>query len=132
MEIIKNNKLIAEFLGVQPNENKEYEMYGTIETINDGVDEKHFYTTDEMIFNSSWDWLMPVVEKIETLNNNGFDFDIFTEGVIITMYRKDNDADLNEGLEIIRNTRCEISFENKLEVCYISVIEFINWYSTKL
>ena len=64
---MKENKLIAEFMGAKPivlGNSTEYEMYGIVECINDGVDEKHFFIDDEMEFHNSWDWLMPVVGKI--------------------------------------------------------------------
>ena len=47
MNTLENNKLIAEFLRANPfRENEKetsYEMYGIIESIDDGEDEKHFY-----------------------------------------------------------------------------------------
>jgi hypothetical protein len=68
---MKDNKLIAEFMGAKPivlGNSTEYEMYGVVECINDGVDEKHFFIADEMDYHTSWDWLMPVVEKIMTMS----------------------------------------------------------------
>ena len=62
-----NNKLIAEFMGAKPlvlGGSTEYEMYGVLDCIEDGVDEKHYYIDDEMRFHESWDWLMPVLKKI--------------------------------------------------------------------
>ena len=67
------NKLIAEFMGANPfresvNEDVlSYEMYGLIESIEDGVYEKHFFLPSEMKFHTSWDWLMPVIENIDHL-----------------------------------------------------------------
>tara|TARA_Y100000361_G_C11053738_1_gene286723 strand:- start:198 stop:458 length:261 start_codon:yes stop_codon:yes gene_type:complete len=50
----KENKLIAEFMGMETDENGMY-RYTT------SVDD---YTTDDLsYFEYSWDWLMPVVEK---------------------------------------------------------------------
>tara|TARA_R110002012_G_scaffold279315_1_gene467297 strand:+ start:237 stop:539 length:303 start_codon:yes stop_codon:yes gene_type:complete len=68
---MKDNKLIAEFMGAKPlvlGGSTEYEMYGVIDCIEDGVNEKHYFIDDEMRFHSSWDWLMPVVEKIEQIH----------------------------------------------------------------
>ena len=65
---MNDNKLIAEFMGAKPlvlGGSTEYEMYGVLDCIEDGVDEKHYYIDDEMRFHESWDWLMPVVRKIE-------------------------------------------------------------------
>ena len=63
---MKDNKLIAEFMGAKPlvlGGSTEYEMYGVLDCIEDGVDEKHYYIDDEMRFHESWDWLMPVHKK---------------------------------------------------------------------
>ena len=63
---MKDNKLIAEFMGAKPlvlGGSTEYEMYGVLDCIEDGVDEKHYYIDDEMRFHESWDWLIPVVES---------------------------------------------------------------------
>ncbi len=63
---MKDNKLIAEFMGAKPivlGNSTEYEMYGILECINDGVDEKHFFIDDEMEFYECWNWLIPVVKK---------------------------------------------------------------------
>ena len=75
---MEDNKLIAEFMGAKPivlGISTEYEMYGIIECINDGVDEKHFFIDDEMEFHTSWDWLMPVVKKISSCIEEPFDLD---------------------------------------------------------
>ena len=64
---MKENKLIAEFMGAKPlvlGGSTEYEMYGVLDCIEDGVNEKHYFIDDEMRFHASWDWLMPVVGKI--------------------------------------------------------------------
>ena len=50
---MKSNKLIAEFMGYEVNHNKCYSP-----KYNDG-------TIAPMQFHKSWDWLMPVVKKIE-------------------------------------------------------------------
>ena len=63
---MNNNKLIAEFMGAKPlvlGGSTEYEMYGVLDCIEDGVDEKHYYIDAEMRFHESWDWLMPVHKK---------------------------------------------------------------------
>tara|TARA_R100001463_G_scaffold70799_5_gene124489 strand:+ start:288 stop:602 length:315 start_codon:yes stop_codon:yes gene_type:complete len=51
-----DNKIIAEFMGVE----KENGLYLFTTPMDD-------YKTDTLYFDTSWDWLMPVVEKIETL-----------------------------------------------------------------
>ena len=55
-EILEGNKLIAEFMGAKRKEysitNREHYLF------RDG----RKYLTENLIFHSSWDWLMPVVE----------------------------------------------------------------------
>jgi len=59
---MKDNKLIAEFMGANLYAPNDYEMYGIIDCIADGENEQHFFTTEQMKFQTSWDWLMPVVD----------------------------------------------------------------------
>ena len=85
---MKNNKLIAEFMiGAWNLENlnmqcdNSYDLYSVSELSDvfahiesDDLDAKHFFTPDEMKYHTSWDWLMPVVQKCYKLDNEeGFD-----------------------------------------------------------
>ena len=109
MKKLENNKLIAEFMGAIPiylGASKEYEMYGIIDCIEDGVDEKHFFIEDEMMFLSSWDWLMPV---------------------IATIYDSSH-ADVNNNLiGDITHALLDVN----IEVTYEAVVEFIKWFNQK-
>jgi hypothetical protein len=71
----KNNKLIAEFMGdekfwlmlegldgVYPNFNGTYYRSGDDRTIGNPLKEEHVFEHIAR-FHSSWDWLMPVIEK---------------------------------------------------------------------
>ena len=57
---MNDNKLIAEFMGCLF-ENKEY--YRPLYNSGD------WFKEDELMFNESWDWLMPVVEKISDIKH---------------------------------------------------------------
>ena len=62
MKNIENNKLIAEFMGAEPLyliESVEYEMYEVFDFIEYGV----LTMDDKLKFHTSWDWLMPVIDK---------------------------------------------------------------------
>ncbi len=115
-EILEGNKLIAEFMGF----------------VKDGFLWKHrdvklskYYpknifegdNTNSFKFHSSWDWLMPVVEKLECLENCRFQFEIYT-GPRCFIY--DNSHDLIEG-----------DSDTKLQAVYESIVEFIKWYSAQ-
>lgn len=64
---MKDNKLIAEFMGFTYEKNigwYDNEMLMS-QNVYDNQDGNCF---DELLFDKSWDWLMPVVEKIERQN----------------------------------------------------------------
>jgi hypothetical protein len=98
-EIDMNNILIAEFMLI------------------DAVDiDTWFEENTELRYHTSWDWLMPVVEKIESL---GFEF-MITETRCAIKNNTDNSIE-----EVYH---CELLF-NKRECVYMSVVEFIKWYN---
>ena len=62
-EIIAGNNLIAEFMGYRIKTYSDTSSYGYgstdyLYTKGDGI------TTDQVFYNESWDWLMPVVKQI--------------------------------------------------------------------
>ncbi len=61
---MKENKLIAEFMGM---ENYLYHFQG--------YDTDMYYTDSELKFHTSWDWLMPVVEKCMQTGDNTDEWD---------------------------------------------------------
>lgn len=71
-------------------------------------------------YHTSWDWLMPVVVKIETMERSSFGFTIDPWDIIITEYASGNEE------EIVHVTRQE----SKLIDCYYeAVYGFIQWYN---
>jgi len=107
----QNNRLIAEFMGaISPN--NQYEMYGIIECIEDGINEQHFFEPKDMKFHTSWDWLMEVVERIESLHGHRFDVEIRQASVRIYD---------SEAMEDI----LEIDGDSKIDTVYQACIEFI-------
>jgi hypothetical protein len=104
---MKNNKLIAEFMGAvgTPKYNPtEWDVYitGCLDVDSDDENAQHFYTPDEMKYHTSWDWLMPVVQKC-------FDAQEPTEG---------QHYFINESLLTM-----------DIEVVYDRVVEFIKEYN---
>lgn len=125
-EILKNNKLIAEFM--------EFEKYH-IKDKNDGylvVLKKGYIPMETCVaklqFHSSWDWLMPVVEKIEDLDYNelvSHTYSIEITGNGSTAYK--NICPKGESNIIYRfNLR-----NNRLKCTWIVIIEFIKWYNNQ-
>ncbi len=110
-EIIEGNKLIAEFMG---GSQKEDQMY-----IPDHVAE--CYKANCLVYDSSWDWLMPVVEQIENL------------GYYTEINKKINGGNYVHIADNSLNKDIANSFglESKIEAMWQAVVEFIKWYNTK-
>ncbi len=103
----ENNKLIAEFMGMNhgdPNDNSV--MIQMTPQGNEVV------PIDSMKYHCSWDWLMPVVVKIES--DERYDVDILQYGTRITDNQK----------EIVNNI-ADMSFDKKIEHTYDAVVKFI-------
>ena len=99
-----NNKLIAEFMGGQ-------KVLPDRDVYNMPTHNNLCYGLDEMKYHTSWDWLMPVVEKIEDMGSE----------IVIT------------------NAECTISAPNgyyeetidkkRFGATHTAVVEFINYYN---
>jgi len=61
---MKNNKLIAEFMELPTEVSKAGLLNYYHREYNSGT----WYEEHELSYNVSWDWLMPVIEKIEQVN----------------------------------------------------------------
>lgn len=119
MDFLKESKLIIDFMKLWESE-AGYFYFPQFEKA---------YRLGDFKFHKSWDWLMLVVEKIETLNDGGFDVSILTDGTLIHQYRLTPNAPLSDGIEIIRLTSAEIGFEEKINHVYQAVTQFIEWYN---
>tara|TARA_R110000744_G_scaffold376770_2_gene491241 strand:+ start:35 stop:373 length:339 start_codon:yes stop_codon:yes gene_type:complete len=106
---MKSNKLIAEFMGV-----KSYEASGYTNYV---YSEDNHRTEVDLSYHDSWNWLMPVVEKIEctTIDNDDNSDNFFN--VMIEVF----ECNINGGEICI----CE-SGNTKREATYNAVVEFIN------
>ena len=108
--IINNNKLIAEFMGLEI-------CFGD-------TTEPCVLSTQEigvwkpMKYHSSWDWLMPVVEKIQQIDENNFCVTI--DENVCHIWSENNVYDI----ETVSHTT--------LEAVYNSIVEFINWYNKNI
>ena len=97
---MKDNKLIAEFMGAYSEEDGyDYSKVGN----------KGLY------YHTSWDWLMPVVEKIEALK---YRVEISHNGCLIESHKDLDTARMNSGIGEIEPT--------KLKATYKAVVGFIN------
>lgn len=124
--IVESNELIAEFMG-------EFDKILSTGNIHSWSDAPFYYTTEDTKekvikniskyskYSKDWNWLMKVVDKIESLVLN--DDNSFNVTIGATNYCVIQDS---YG-EIYENT--EDSEETKLLTVYKAVIKFIKWYN---
>ena len=110
MNTTENNILLAEFLGYS-------------KTHPDYPNSTYWYKKGEqplsiLLFNSDWNWLMKVVDKIESL---GYDVNIKGISCNITPILS---SEIIVGLVLGDKSR-------KIELVYLSCIEFVKWYNNK-
>lgn len=106
-EIIEGNKLIAEFMGLSYCTKHQYEGWYKNSEYNHRICD--FY---RLKYNSSWDWLMPVVEKIE--GTKQADIIIHTKNLVQISYNKETKTYFSGSL--LQNT-------------WLACAEFIKWHN---
>jgi hypothetical protein len=111
----EGNKIIAIFMGLAFHESTAEWTY---EHPEDGT--AVIWSDDNPPYDTSWDWLMPVVEKIEQL---GFGFTVDPFGIEI--------IDYTTGKEEVRVRYINDDNYPKIEQYYASVTEFITWYNNQ-
>jgi hypothetical protein len=79
------------------------------------------YMTSELKYHYSWDWLMPVVNVIESILDDSQSNDI----VGYHLY----DVEIKQDVCIIHGANIECSFADKLTNTYEAVVEFIEFYN---
>lgn len=154
-EIIEGNKLIAEFMGYYPikgdslnpewwwtNENRDTRTFSLDMKIGDNG--FHYHT--------SWDWLMPVVEKIQKEHrmkgslcekqndyygdciyvryfNNWRCFHYWNTEELSKELNKENQEAAKYGETITDHSR--IVCKSKIEATYKAVVQFITWHNNQ-
>jgi len=113
-EILNGNKLIADFTGVKIGVDKYSCRMGCYEPLQ----EKH------LNYHKEWGWLMPVVEKIEKLDNCNFSFFIVqTEcDIAFSSEYKDNGDDYYAPSFAQKKG-------DKLISTWCATVEFIKWWN---
>ena len=110
--IIENNKLIAEFLRIKIHPCETIENFKFLPIEERGLYNGYFI--DELKYHEDYNWLMEVVEKIESL---GYRIEIVKHICRIYLSNK-------ETIIISENTP-------KIEAVYIACVEFIKWYNNQ-
>jgi hypothetical protein len=99
MTTTENNKLLAEFVG-------EIDLKRHNNT---------FITSYK--YNTDWEWLMRVVEKIESLGH-----DVFINTCVCRI--------TDVGLGIFEDIECFVN-DNKRQATYNACVEFVEWYNNQ-
>lgn len=127
-EIVEGNKLIAEFMGFKPWVDFNIQLgfcelnINKYSTYEDGMGHiPHACTFKELRFHSSWDWLMPVIDKIGTIL---FEDNILPD-YIDRSYVKSDCYENDTTKSILIN----LSIFASLEDVYEETIDFIKWYN---
>ena len=123
-DIIENNKLIAEFLGWEKSEMKLFvptvsTVYRTIEYYNGEKVVGSFTHPSSMKFHKSWDWLMPIVEKVESMKY----VVTITQNICTIKASVMGDTTL-----ITRQTGNYSTPDTKIYNTWLALIDFIKWY----
>jgi len=127
VKIINPIKLIAEFMGVKMSEElcKGSPTFVGGDLIKAGLPFKTIMGNciDNPPFDKSWDWLMPVVLKINTMEDERY-----------TVIIKSMDAEIldNKTNTIICECTCENTCDELIKSVYSVVVEFINSHCRKL
>jgi hypothetical protein len=118
MNTLENNKIIAQFMGLAPRlvspDVYEYSDSPFISIREDNPEKVMEGIVKYAKYNTDWNWLMPVVERIESM---GFCFDIMNKACSIS---RSNEmiVDLNGN-----------DFDKKIDSVYFACVDFLEWYN---
>lgn len=101
-QIIQGNKLIAEFVRTAEKQYSDDGDFIDSQYCNDNSSEANYYRWGDMRFSTSWDWIMPVVKKIQQIELSDF---------------PKKKAIMNALLDV------------EIESLYLAVVIFAQWYN---
>jgi hypothetical protein len=116
--IEEKNRMIAEFMGLKFKDDDAY-IKELKEMKSNGIYFEQGYMTSELKYHTSWDWLMPVAEQIESIHEE-------SNGVKYFLY----DIDITQHSCRIDSIGIHMGgFNSKIEATYAAVLAFIEWYN---
>jgi hypothetical protein len=128
----EGNKLIAEFMGWESGRFEN--LPNKLHKIDDG--ELCGISIDQLEYHTSWDWLMPVVEKIGQHHYPDFwgkqgkpsDANEWDD----TAYPRTFGMRDDEGNYVVRiNASTLVRGKTLIEATWLAVVDFIQWYNTQ-
>jgi len=126
-EILEGNKLIAEFLGLEKTNVEDcYDVCSYLENNPNSTLPCSVPWTEGLYFHMSWDWLMPVVEKIESISikDKLYCEFLMLNGTNVSIRARD----YHDGSVLFESLGCfNKTLKTKIEAVYKSVVDFIKW-----
>lgn len=125
MNYIETNKLIAQFMGGvllnvhNGSDNETGVLVDYVHKVN-YPDNQRYHSLDHLPYNKSWDWLMPVVVKINLIDD--YNYTVIIKSMDVDIF-SDKDAKM-----IVSGNSPHDACDLILSV-YDSVVEFIQWYN---
>ena len=136
-EILEGNKLIAEFMGWKKDGQSSYDfsddrvfrgyLYDRSVSYNYAHECFSIFERD-LPYHSSWDWLMPVVEKIESIQNNLQYFTVVIKGNKCQVLERRGNEKIRANF--LHHTIKWIEGETKIDAVWQTIIQFIQWHQT--
>jgi hypothetical protein len=124
-EIEEGNRLIAEFEGMKHvNDDPEVYPEGYMYSENEGT-----WKVSDLQYHASWDWLMPVVEKINSVPFQHCHITKFQ--CIITTEARDSTGFLIAPTKTINVAYREISKKPLIEIVWEAVLQYIKFYNSQ-
>ncbi len=118
----ENNKIIAKFMGDKKVNSISIEEFKKIPS-----EERFQYNgwfAEDLQYHSDWNWLMPVVEKIED-----FRFSDHPNSMRFSVKIKHHSCRISDHEIEGKNFIHMGGFHSKIEAVYWACVEFINWFN---
>lgn len=137
-EIVEGNKLIAEFMGGELREKSYWIRDKYVDAIffdvfeSDGRD-TNVYIPICLRYHESWSWIMPVVEKIESLKSDDYEYNVvigFKNYCGIAQSKK-RVLTKWESSHLVTEPNKMYTWkpDTKKEAIFIACVKFIKWYN---
>lgn len=123
-EIIEGNKIIAKFFNLKKEEFIGYDVSIFMHS-------KSCRTlTEDLHFHKDWCWLMPIVEKIESIydEHHGY-FGVYISSNTCTIQGTNLHLAIKNLSKYGSVYYREVILDSKIESTWYSVVEFIKWYN---
>ncbi len=122
MTTTEKNVLIAEFIDGELRSPATYEPYYRWYQDDAKTLVKRDSTISRLIFHQSWNWLIPVLEKIEDLLYASYvDYDVTVQDFFIKWSETNT--------KTLQYTNDQLKFGTDINEVYDDVIDFINFYN---